>query len=97
MKLQNVPAETGEKICILEMKRRNNSPEYIEKSIESGFRRNDNRPTKLSEYVIYKNTYYSEVLISLNILDMSSAPYWMVKYLENLGYECPILFSYEND
>ena len=97
MDLKNVPLEIWEKICVLEMKRRNNSPEYIQKSIESGFRRNQNKPTKLSDYVIFKNTYYSEVLVNINILDMSSAPYWIVKYLENLGYKCPILFSYEND
>ena len=97
MKLQNVTLEVWEKICVLEMKRRNNSLEYIQKSIECGFRKNDFKATKLTDLVIFKNTYYSEVLINVNILDMSSAPYWIVKYLEKLGYECPILFSNEND
>ncbi len=97
MKLQDVTNEIWEKICVLEMKRRNNSSEYIQKSIECGFIKNDFKATKLTELVTFKNTYYSEVLISVNILDMSSAPYWIVRFLEKIGYKVPVLFSYETE
>ncbi len=93
MELSEVTNEIWENICVLEMNYRHNSPKYIQASINSGFRKAPPTITKNTHFIVYHNTYYKEVLIFVNILDMSAAPFWMVRHLEKLGFRVPILFN----